>query len=105
MNSFKNSIMLGTAVLVASCLLANHVAALCDNNAIKYSGQYIATFTGRSKVDAENRAIAPADQEAQFVITTPPGEQAPSERYWMEKFTGNETYEDATLSAAVTAAE
>ena len=113
MNSFNwlayaiattNSNRLGTAVLVASCLLAsNHVAALCDNNAIKYSGQYIATYSGRSNVDAENRAIAPADQEAQFVITTPPGEQAPSERYWMEKFTGNETYEDA-LSAAVTAA-
>ena len=115
MNSFNwlayaiattNSNRLGTAVLVASCLLANHVAALCDNNAIKYSGQYIATYSGRSNVDAESRAIAPADQEAQFVITTPPGEQAPSERYWLKRYTDKGTdFDDTSLGGAAASAQ
>ena len=92
-------------VLAAVCLLASNVAAVCDNNSIKYSGQYTVTWSGRSTVNDENDAVVTVHETAQFVITTPPGEQAPSERYWMGKFTGNETYEDATLSAAVTAAE
>ena len=45
-------------VLAAVCLLASNVAAICDNNSIKYSGQYTVTWSGRSNVNAENDAIA-----------------------------------------------
>jgi len=96
------------AVLAASCLLASkHVAAVCDNNAINYSGVYDVTYTARSGVNAENEAIALPDFTAQFVITTPPGEQAPSERYWMSKYTDNAAYNatDAIANNAEIAAQ
>ena len=93
-------------VLAAVCLLASNVAAICDNNSIKYSGQYTVTWSGRSNVNAENDAIAMADQTAQFVITTPPGEQAPSVRYWLSKFTANETdFDDVNLDAHAASAQ
>ena len=51
-------------VLAAVCLLASNVAAICDNNSIKYSGQYTVTWSGRSSVNAENDAIVTGHETA-----------------------------------------
>ena len=93
-------------VLAAVCLLASNVAAMCDNNSIKYSGQYTVTWSGRSSVNAENDAIVTGPETAQFVITTPPGEQAPSLRYWLKRYTANETdFDDVNLDAHAASAQ
>jgi len=95
-------------VLAAVCLLdlASNVAAVCDNNSIKYSGQYTVTWSGRSTVNDENDAVVTVHETAQFVITTPPGEQAPSERYWLKRYTDKGTdFDDTSLGGAAASAQ